>query len=366
MGPCRGGVVSVGLDRLGFFESVASDGFAGWLAECEVSLVLARQAELVLVGRTPAGELRVDVVDGPPVGALATDARSLWMVTNYQVWRFEDGLEAGTLTDSGNDAFLLPQVGATIGGLQASDIGLAADGSPVLASHRFSCLVTLADGLSFEPLWLPRWVTRLVPEERSPISGLAIRDGQPGVVTLLGCTDEPDLWRSERAAGGAIVDVGTDEVVAGGLSMPSHPRWHEGRLWFTQAGTGELCVVEDDDTVTVVARLDTFVRALNFVGPYAVVAGSGSRSISLIEGLPIGDRLIAADRRPEQGVFVIDTRTGEVVHRLTIEGTGREVPAMAVLPGVRRAALIAPADQELQITVAYDRSWDPASARPSG
>ena len=152
-------------------------------------------------------------------------------------------------------------------------------------------------------------------------------------MTLLGCTDEPDRWRSERATGGAIVDVGADEVVAGGLSMPFCPRWHDGRLWFTQAGTGEVCVVEDDDTVTVVARLDTFVRGLNLVGPYAVVAGSGSRSISLIEGLPIGDRLIAADRRPEQGVFVIDTRTGEVAHRLTIEGTGREVPAMTVLPG---------------------------------
>ena len=147
--------MTVGLDRLGFFEAVPSEGFVGWLAEHDVSLVLARQAELVLVGRTPGGELRVDVVDGPPVGALVSGERSLWMVTNYQVWRFEDGLEAGTLTDAGNDAFFLPQVGATIGGLQVGDVGLAADGSPVLASHRFSCLATLADGLSFEPLWLP-------------------------------------------------------------------------------------------------------------------------------------------------------------------------------------------------------------------
>ena len=356
--------MTVGLDRLGYFETVASEGFAEWLAGQDISLVLARQAELVLVGRTPAGELRVDVIDGPPVGALAADVGTLWMVTNFQVWRFEDGLEAGAVTDAGNDAFFLPQVGATVGGLQVSDIGVRADGSPVLASHRFSCLATLADGLSFEPLWLPRWVTALVPEERSPISGLAMHDGAPGFVTLLGCTDEPDRWRSERAAGGAIVDVGADEVVAGGLSMPFHPRWHDGRLWFTQAGTGELCVVEADNTVTVVAGLDTFVRGLDFVGPYAVVAGSGSRSVALIDGLPVGDRLIAADRRPEQGVFVIDTRTGAVAHRLTIEGTGREVPAMVVLSGLRRPTLIAPADQELQTTVAYDRSWDPASARP--
>jgi uncharacterized protein (TIGR03032 family) len=356
--------VSIGLERLGTFETVATDGFAEWLADNDVAVAFGRQDAFVMVGRTPGDELRVDTLDLSPVGAAVALGRTLWMATPFQLWRFEDGLERGSSTDAGHDAVLLPRVGATIGGTQVADLALLADGTPVMASHRFSALVTVADGLSFRPLWLPRWVSALAPDERSPVSGVAVRDGVLAAVTLLGCDDEPGLWRDGRADGGAIVDVGSDEVIANGLSMPFSPRSHEGRLWFTQAGTGELCVVDADDSVTPVIGLPTFLRGLAFVGPYAVVAGSSSRSQSLVEGLPVGDRLSAAGERPAQGLFVVDTRSGELVHRLAIEGTGREIPTVVALPGMRRPTLMPPNDSELQMTVAYDHSWDPASARP--
>jgi uncharacterized protein (TIGR03032 family) len=357
--------VSIGLDRLGNFEVVTTDGFPEWLAENDVALAFGRQDSVILVGRSPAGELRVDTVDVPPVGALVAVDRALWMATSYQLWRFEDGLERGTVTDAGNDAVLLPRVGATIGGTQVSDLALLADGTPVLASHRFSALVTVADGLSFRPLWLPRWVTALAPEERSPVSGVAVRDGAVAFASLLGCENEPSGWRDARAVSGALIDVASDEVVANGLAMPFSPRWHDGRLWFTQAGTGELCVVERDDSITAVIGLPTFLRGLTFVGPYAVMGGSGSRSEGLIEGLPVGERLIAAGERPAQGLFVVDTRSGELVHRLAIEGTGREIPTVVALPGLRRPSLMSPTDSELQMTVSYDRGWDPKTVRPS-
>ena len=76
--------------------------------------------------------------------------------------------------------------------------------------------------------------------------------------------------------------------------------------------------------------------------------------------------MAAAGERPAQGLFVVDTRSGELVHRLAIEGTGREIPTVVALPGLRRPALMSPNNGQLPMTVAYDRSWDPASARPSG
>jgi hypothetical protein len=120
-------------------------------------------------------------------------------------------------------------------------------------------------------------------------------------------------------------------------------------------------VVESDDSVTAVAGLPTFLRGLAFVGPYAVVGGSGSRSDALLEGLPVGDRLRADGRRPAQGLFVVDTRSGEVAHRLAVEGTGREIPSVVALSGVRRPMLLAPSDGELQSVVAHDPAWDPRS-----
>ena len=37
-----------------------------------------------------------------------------------------------------------------------------------------------------------------------------------------------------------MIDVQTDEVVCEGLSMPHSPRWHNGKLWLLNAGTGYL------------------------------------------------------------------------------------------------------------------------------
>ncbi len=355
--------MSVGLVRLENFEVEASEGFAGWLAEHEVSLIFGRAENLMVVGRH-GDELRVDPVTMPMVGGLAVEGRRLVLSNPYQVWTYDDGLAAGTTTDAGHDAVLLPYRGVVTGGAGIIDIGLLADGSVVMASPRFSCLATTIDGLSFRPLWMPRWVGALRPEERSPVSGVGVRDGVAATVTLFGCGDGEVPWREGRATGGAVVDVVTDEVVANGLAVPTSPRWHDGRLWFTHSGTGELCVIDDDDSVVPVVGLPTLLRGLAFVGPYAVVGGSASRSDALVEGLPIGDQLAERDARPEQGLWVVDTRSGEVVHRLAIEGTGREIHGVVAYPA-RRPQVFGPHDDELQTLVAYDGSWDPDAARAS-
>lgn len=356
--------MSVGLVRLENFEIEASEGFTAWLAEHGVSLLFGRAENLMVAGRHTDGGLRVDAVTMPMVGGLAVHGRRLVLSNPFQVWTYDDGLAAGATTDAGHDAVLLPHAGVVVGGSGVVDIGLLADGSVVMASPRFSCLSTPIDGLSFRPLWMPRWVSALRAEERSPVSGVGVRDGVAAAVTLLACGDGETPWREVRATGGAVVDVLTDEVVANGLAMPSSPRWHEGRLWFTQSGTGELCTIDDDDSVVAVVGLPTFLRGLAFVGPYAVVGGSGSRWDSLVEGLPVGDRLAAHGARPAQGLWVVDTRTGEVVHRLAVEGTGKEVHSVAAYPA-RRPQLFSPNDNELQTLVAYDASWDPDVARAS-
>jgi hypothetical protein len=34
------------------------------------------------------------------------------------------------------------------------------------------------------------------------------------------------------------MEVGGAEVISRGLSMPHSPRWHDGRLWVCESGTG--------------------------------------------------------------------------------------------------------------------------------
>ena len=79
-----------------------------------------------------------------------------------------------------------------------------------------------------------------------PSNGLAIKDGKPAYVTAVSETNVAEGWREHRSGGGVVVDINTDEVVCSGLSMPHSPRWHNGKLWLANSGTGEYGYVDFD------------------------------------------------------------------------------------------------------------------------
>jgi uncharacterized protein (TIGR03032 family) len=352
--------MTIKLDQLTSFEPLPSPGFAGWLAEMNVSIGFGRRDSIVLVGRSRNDELRVDSADFGNIGGMAVDGDSMWLSTGFQMWRFENALLDGAENDDGVDRFFIPQFGATTGNLVIEDIAIGEDKQPVFTSFRFACIAQLSEELSFTPLWMPAWVSRLAPDFRSPITGLAMRDGKPGFATAIANTDKSNAWKKNRASSGLIVDLSEDRVIADSLSMPYTPRWFRDRLWFTEAGQGRLNTVNaTTGEVETIVELPTFLRGLSFIDRYAVVAGSGSRSDELLDGLPIGERLDAAGQRSELGIWVIDTDTGEVVHRLGIEGTGRECLSVVAFEGARRVGIINPNSPRVQNFVTYDRDWDP-------
>src|SRR5205823_13992383 len=164
--------------------------------------------------------------------------------------------------------------------------------------------------------------------------GLALVDGQPRYVTALGTTDTDAGWRPTKATGGVLLEVPSGRVVAGGLSMPHSPRWHEGRLWFLESGAGTLSAADPaTGRVEVVARLPGFTRGLDFAGPFAFIGLSQVRESALFSGIPITDRLPVEERRC--GVWVVDTRSGQTVAFLRFEAGVQEVFAVQVLPGLR-------------------------------
>ena len=124
-----------------------------------------------------------------------------------------------------------------------------------------------------------------------------------------------------------MIDVAANEIVAGGLSMPHSPRWHDGRLWVLESGRGRLGVVDlASGRVDTVAELPGFTRGLTFVGRYALVGLSQVRE-SVFDGLPLTQR--GEPRRC--GVWIIDTSTGQTVGFLQFEGAVREVFDVQVL-----------------------------------
>ncbi len=275
-----------------------------------------------------------------PLG-LAVEHDRMALATRHDVWMFANSpvLAYDYLEDQPGryDALYLPRATYHTGDLHTHDLAFCHDGL-WLVGTRFSCLARLSYDFSFAPAWRPPFITDLVPEDRCHLNGLAVRDGRPRWVTALGTTDTAGGWREDKAHGGVVIDVETNEVLVQGLAMPHSPRWYDGKLWVLNSGAGELLIVDPDSgQSTVVCRLDSYLRGLCFVGPYAVIGLSRIREKHIFGGLPVQERCAG---RLQCGVAVVDTRRGEPVGLFEFTGGCEEIYDVQFLPGIHRPTVL--------------------------
>lgn len=339
------------------FVATTSRQFPNWLADSGGSLAIStyQSGKVILVGTNrQSGRLSVfERTLERPMGMAFHDSR-LVVASMIQITSFVDAAR-GTPGAAGYDALFVPQSATYTADLDAHDVAFGADGRLVFVNTLFSCLATTSETHSFRPLWKPPFISRLAPEDRCHLNGLAMRDGEPAYVTCVAETDVTDGWREHRTSGGVVVDVASGEVVCRGLSMPHSPRLHEGRLWVLNSGAGEVGTVDlASGRFEPLAFCPGYLRGLDFVGPYALVGLSEPRENRTFAGLPLQDRLAAAKVGPRCGVFVIDTRTGDVAHWLRLEGVINELYDLVALPGLARPMMIGFKSDEIRRTVSIE------------
>jgi uncharacterized protein (TIGR03032 family) len=234
------------------------------------------------------------------------------------------------------DALYLPRATYHTGDLNTHDVAISAEGI-ILTATRFCCLARLSFDFNFVPIWKPRFVTDLVPEDRCHLNGLALVERRPKYVTALGTTDAAGAWRENKATGGVVIDVTTDEIIARGLSMPHSPRWYDGRLWVLNSGTGELLLIDlQTGRQDAVCGLPGYLRGLCFVGPYAVIGLSRIREKHIFGGLPVQSRW----DRLRCGVAVVDIRTGQEGGFFEFTAGCEEIYDVEFLPGLTRPMIL--------------------------
>ena len=266
------------------------------------------------------------------MGVAATPQR-LYLAGQHQIWRLENVLNPGQ-TLEGFDRNYVPRNAQTTGDLDVHELGVDKSGRVIFVNTKFSCLSTFSLTHSFRPLWKPPFISRLAPEDRCHLNGLAMAEGEPRYVTAVCRSDVVTGWRDRRASGGFIMDVRDNRMVTEDLSMPHSPRLHDGTLWVLNSGRGELCRVDDaSGERESVAFLPGFARGLGFHGPYAFVGLSLPRDGSF-SGLELDHELEKRDADPWCGVQIVDTRNGDVVEWIRLKGDVRELFDVFVLPGV--------------------------------
>jgi uncharacterized protein (TIGR03032 family) len=335
-------------------ELTGSRLFTAWLAGARASLAFTtyQAGKLFLIGLRPDGRLSIFERTFPrSMGLGVGPGGTIWMSSLYQLWRFENFLDPGATKD-GYDALYVPVAGHTTGDIDIHDIHAGPDGRPVFVATRFNCLATIAERASFAPLWRPPFIHRIAAEDRCHLNGFAVRDGCPAFVTCVAATNVVEGWREHRRNGGRVIDIASGETVAGGLSMPHSPRLYKGRLWLVQSGTGEFGHVDlASGRFEPACFLPGYARGVAFVGEHAVIGVSRPRENRTFEGLALNERLEREGVGPLCHLAVVNLATGDVEHRLVIEGVVEELYDVAVLPGVIRPMVIGFRTEEIRFLV---------------
>lgn len=304
-------------------------------------LVTTYQAGKLVLVRADDDRLNTHFRDFRTPMGLAVGGDRLSVGTATQVWEYVNvPAVAARLPPPGrHDACYLPRTSHFTGNIQGHELAYDAGGDLWAVNTRFSCLCTLDRSASFTPRWRPPFVSELEPSDRCHLNGLGMLDGRPKSVTALGEADAPAGWRADKARGGVLLDVDSGEVITRGLSMPHSPRWHGGRLWLCESGSGTLGTVDPGSgRYEPVAGLPGFTRGLDFAGGFAFVGLSQVRETAVFSGIPITDRL--AEHERACGVAAVDLATGQLAALLRFEAGVQEIFAVAVLPGRRYPELI--------------------------
>lgn len=336
----------------------ASRGFAAWLAGRKAALAFTtyQVGKVFMVGLNAQDQLSVVERTFPRcMGMTVSDnGQSVWLSSLYQVWRLENFLDPGQEQD-GYDRLYVPQASWVTGDIDIHDMALDAEGRLTFVSTTFSCLARLSETRSLEPIWKPRFISKLAAEDRCHLNGMAMEAGGPRYVTAVAETDVTSGWREHKSNGGVLVDVASGEVACGGLSMPHSPRLHQGKLYLHNSGTGEFGTVDlASGRFEPIAFCPGYLRGLAFSGRFAIVGLSRPRRDDVYHTLALQGALEQRKVSPRCGVMVIDLTTGDVVEWLEIDGVVVELYDVALVPETRRPMVIGTRGDDIRRLLRFD------------
>lgn len=337
----------------------ASRGLAGWLHDNRLSFACTsyQTGLLVLVGSHPEGAVAISRCAFDRAMGLAWRPGRLYLAGRREIWRLENILPPGERDERGHDAVLVPRNAQVTGDLDIHEMGVAPNGQIVFVNTAYSCLATLSIRHSFRPIWKPAFISRLAPEDRCHLNGVAFGDhGEPAFATAAGRSDLVGGWRDQRRDGGLIIDVATDAIVAHGLSMPHSPRLVGRDLIFLESGRGHIVRLNlDTGDRQDIAFCPGFLRGLAIHNGHAIVTVSKPRDRTFA-GLPIEDRLSGSGGTPWCGVLIVELASGNIIEWLRFHGSPSELFDVTAMPGVLCPAAVAPQSAEADRLLTFDAS----------
>jgi len=347
------------------FSSTATDNFAKILKALNISLAVTsyQSARLILV-RSDGETIDTNLKAFPRPMGIYADENHITLGTFNQVLEFKraddilESIKNGSLDNTGNfstkvlekdkekmqelkeqryeeiaevrkaDALYLPRAPLTTGMINIHDIAWGDEGLWVVNST-FSCLSTLSPDNSFVARWKPKFISKLVPEDRCHLNGMAMLNGKPKYVTTFNMEDSRDSWSEGRIDYGTLIDIDTDEILIEGMIMPHSPKVYKGEVYVCESGLG---VVWRYNPITKekaqVVKLQGFTRGLYFYGGVMFVGLSQVRASEIKTPSPIStmyDETYA-------GVWMINLEDNTEIGHIKFDGDVDQIYDIAIIP----------------------------------
>jgi uncharacterized protein (TIGR03032 family) len=314
-----------------------SPGLTAWMRRNQVSIAFTsyQSGRLYLLGSDPTGRLSFHERIYQRAMGVVGNGQRLFMGGLYQIWRFENILSTGQLANEMFDKCYVPRNAQFTGAIDIHELGIRKDGTVIFINTKYNCLCAPSVSHSFKVLWKPEFISKIVPEDRCHLNGLAMVDGKARFVTAVCKSDTIDGWRDHRHDGGVVIDVENNEIVCEGLSMPHSPRWSNGKLWVLNSGTGYLGWIDFEKKKFVPhVFCPGFLRGLAIKGDYAAVGLSKPR-YQRFEGLDLQKNLEAKSSEAWCGVQIVDLKSGAVVEWVRLDGPVSELFDVTFLDEVK-------------------------------
>jgi len=324
------------------FDCEYSPQFAELLHNLGISLAISTyQAGKVIILSSVGKDKLIQLprtFDSPMGMATAPNGLAVATKNEVIVLRNSTGLAQGYPQKPGvYDGIFVPRATYYTGQVSMHDMEYMPNKELVGVNTAFSCLCKVDDNFSFTPFWKPDFISKVVPEDRCHLNGMATENGEIKYLTALGKTDSVQGWRKDKMNGGLVIEYPSGKIIADGLGMPHSPRVYDGKLYVLNSTQGELIKI---DTETgkheVVCKLGGFARGMSRFGDYLFIGISKLRHNSeVFRDLPIAKSSFA-------GVVAIYLPYGSMAGSFKYKMTVDEIYDVKVLPNLKRPSLLSP------------------------
>lgn len=321
----------------------ATPGFAAWLFQQSLSIFIStyQHNRLLILSAPNRKELTLTAHSFDRPMGIAVSPSTLRLATRRHLWEFRN-----IANPHEKKLFQLHSVTPT-GYLDAHDLIASENNAPILVDTLHSCLRRIEHHAPPEPIWHPPFISKLSPEDRCHLNGLAVEGITPRYATAVSPSNETEGWRQNRRSGGMLIDVANNEIVLNSLSMPHSPRLHRNRLWLLNAGTGELGYANPTNNLfQPIAFCPGFLRGLAFHHQFAIIGLSQTRRNQTFHSLPLAHQLKHRNQQPFCGLAVVNIQTQKIPFTLQFAAPLAELFDVQLLRASRQPTLLYPATHQ--------------------